>query len=53
VEPRTAAGVALGIEKPTYFYRGNLTICDARRVQRTGRRCPPELLIKISSLVGL
>jgi hypothetical protein len=23
----------------------NLAICDARRVQRTGRRCPPELLI--------
>jgi hypothetical protein len=53
VLPRTAAGVALGIEKPTYFYRGNVAICETHRAQRTGRRCPPELLLQLSSLVGL
>jgi hypothetical protein len=53
VMPGTAAGFALGLEKPTYFYRGNLTVCDAQRAQRTGRRCPPELFIELSRLVGL
>lgn len=53
VQPRTAAGVALGIEKPTYFYRGNIVICETHRAQRTGRRCPPELLLKLGALVGL
>lgn len=53
VEPRTSAGVVLRLEKTTFFYPGNVTICDESRAQRLGVRCPPELLLRLSALVGL
>lgn len=53
VRPRTAAGTVLRVDKPTYFYVGNITICSEDRVERLGLRCPPSLVIELQALLGM
>jgi hypothetical protein len=53
VEPRTAAGAALDIYKPTYFRRGNVTVCRVDQVEACGVDCPPRLMLDLKALFGL
>jgi hypothetical protein len=53
VQPATAAGRAIGLEKPTYFYDCNSTLCWADKVERRGVRCPPAVLNELRALIGL
>ena len=53
VQPGTSAGTALGIYKPTYFRRGNVTVCAADKVTPYGVDCPPRLMLDLKTLVGL
>lgn len=53
VRPRTAAGTALRVEKPTYFYARNVTRCDTASVERLGVLCPPSLLVELQALFGM
>jgi len=53
VRPRSAAGIALGIYKPTFFYRNNLTVCTEDTVEIVGDLCPPELFLQVKRLYGI
>jgi hypothetical protein len=53
VRPRTAPGTALRLDKETYFYRGNSTICSVDKLEPLGVACPPSLMIALRKLVGL
>lgn len=53
VRPNTAAGTALGIYKPTYFRKGNVTICQVAKVELCGVSCPPRLMLDLKALFGL
>jgi hypothetical protein len=52
VNHREAAGIVLELEKPTYFYERHIWTGPVERLELTGRRCPPGLLIKLQALVG-
>lgn len=53
VRPRTAPGTALRLEKDTYFYKGNCTVCGVDKLEPLGVTCPPSLMIALRQLVGL
>lgn len=53
VHPRTAPGTTLRLEKETYFYRGNSTVCMVDKLELLGVTCPPSLMIALRKLVGL
>jgi hypothetical protein len=53
VHPRTAAGTALGIYKPTHFRPGNVTVCAAEKADVYGVDCPPRLMLDLKALFGL
>ncbi|MGH7603942.1 MAG: hypothetical protein ACRENK_08075 [Gemmatimonadaceae bacterium] len=53
IQPRTAAGTALGIYKTTYFRRANVTVCAADKVELYGVNCPPREMIALKALFGL
>ncbi|HYO61679.1 MAG TPA: hypothetical protein VE093_38090 [Polyangiaceae bacterium] len=50
VRPETRDGKALGFYKPTYFYVSGVRAARAEILIRTGRRCPPELFLKLRAL---
>jgi hypothetical protein len=53
VEDRTRDGRALGLYKPTYFYKGNIVACAEERLESLHRDCPPALFLKLKALYGL
>ena len=53
VDHRAAAGVSLELEKPTYFYAGNVWIGPAAQLEPRRSSCPPELMNALRGLFGL
>jgi hypothetical protein len=53
VNHREAAGIALELEKPTYFYPGNVWIGPADLLEPRRAGCPPELMKALRALFGL
>ncbi len=53
VEPQTAYGVALELEKVTYFYTGNVVVYPEAKVELRRTSCPPGLLVQLKALYGL
>jgi hypothetical protein len=51
VRPETRDGKALGFYKPTYFYPNNRLAVLPSLLIATGKRCPPELFLKLRQLV--
>ncbi len=53
VNHREAAGIALELEKPTYFYPGNIWIGPVDQLEARRAHCPPELMNALRALFGL
>lgn len=52
VEPDSPVGHVLGLDKTTYFYAGNVTVCSLDDARLVSAECPPYFRIEIQELYG-
>lgn len=52
VEPNSPVGCVFGLDKTTYFYAGNVTVCSPDDAKLVNALCPPDFRIEIQELYG-